>query len=87
VKKRVNELDSKESGNESSSSSIKGDGHVCYVHFCSLCHSYHKRDENCYVQTIIPKNKQNYILVFIFYFGKNCYLGSIWFWMRTNLTS
>ena len=61
-------VNSQQSSSESTDNSVndsnKTNGHVCYVQFCSLCRSFHKRDEQCYVQPIVPKNKQNYLLVF-----------------------
>nr|CAD2193113.1 unnamed protein product [Meloidogyne enterolobii] len=64
VKKKSHELNSEESETEDSSQNDNnGDGHVCYVHFCSQCRSYHKREEQCYVQPIVPKNDRNYLLV------------------------
>nr|CAD2207804.1 unnamed protein product [Meloidogyne enterolobii] len=60
-------VNSQQSSSESTDNSVndsnKTNGHVCYVQFCSLCRSFHKRDEQCYVQPIVPKNKQNYLLI------------------------
>uniref|UniRef100_A0A1I8BHT5 DNA-directed DNA polymerase n=1 Tax=Meloidogyne hapla TaxID=6305 RepID=A0A1I8BHT5_MELHA len=39
------------------------EGHVCFIRFCSLCRSMHKREEQCYVQQIVPKQSQNYLMV------------------------
>ena len=39
------------------------EGHVCFVRFCSLCRSRHRRDEQCYVQQIVPKQTQSYLMV------------------------
>nr|CAD2205483.1 unnamed protein product [Meloidogyne enterolobii] len=37
--------------------------HICYVRFCSLCRSRHRRDEKCYVQPIVPKHSQTYLMI------------------------
>nr|CAD2191442.1 unnamed protein product [Meloidogyne enterolobii] len=37
--------------------------HVCHIQFCSLCRSFHKRDEQCYVQPIVPKIARDYLLI------------------------
>nr|CAD2205577.1 unnamed protein product [Meloidogyne enterolobii] len=42
--------------------------HMCYVHFCSLCRSWHNRDEKCFVQTIVPSQKQRDYLLVVFDF-------------------
>jgi len=41
------------------------EGHVWFVRFCSLCHSKHRRDEQCFVQPIVPKQTQSYLMVIL----------------------
>uniref|UniRef100_A0A1I8B7B9 DNA-directed DNA polymerase n=1 Tax=Meloidogyne hapla TaxID=6305 RepID=A0A1I8B7B9_MELHA len=50
--------------NEDSESNSNIDGHLCFVRFCSLCRSWHKREEKCYVQPIIPRRAiKNYLMI------------------------
>nr|CAD2200857.1 unnamed protein product [Meloidogyne enterolobii] len=46
----------------------KDEDHLCFIHFCSLCKSWHRREEHCYVQPIIPKQSQKDYLLIIFDF-------------------
>nr|CAD2177719.1 unnamed protein product [Meloidogyne enterolobii] len=52
-----------ESTDESELTADENNGHVCYIHYCTLCRSYHKREERCYVQPLVPKNDLEYLLI------------------------
>uniref|UniRef100_A0A1I8B6M7 Uncharacterized protein n=1 Tax=Meloidogyne hapla TaxID=6305 RepID=A0A1I8B6M7_MELHA len=42
------------------------DGHSCFIRFCSLCRSWHRREEQCFVQPIVPKQNHDYLMAMLF---------------------
>nr|CAD2176394.1 unnamed protein product [Meloidogyne enterolobii] len=61
---RVKKVKSQESESESTDEDVEKDnGHTCFIQFCSLCLSKHKLEEQCYVQPIVPKHNQEYLLI------------------------
>uniref|UniRef100_A0A1I8C2A8 DNA-directed DNA polymerase n=1 Tax=Meloidogyne hapla TaxID=6305 RepID=A0A1I8C2A8_MELHA len=65
-----------ETSDESEGASTKNLDHICYSRFCALCHSIHKTEEPCYVQTIVPKKQRDYLLIIKVIFDFECSLIS-----------
>nr|CAD2203283.1 unnamed protein product [Meloidogyne enterolobii] len=55
--------DSESTDDSELTADTNNNGHICFIHYCNLCRSFHKREERCYVQPLIPKKEHEYLLI------------------------